>query len=728
MMKLSPLLEWCLRPMLDLQFSSPHLRLLRSRLRSYQGPYVKKIFQSYQNLAFPASRQRVRQCFQPSLPTSESLETEEPKEETEHTSIPPHEEPTPSQLPSPLAHEESASRPEPTTEAKRKDSGANSVKEFIAASSVGTPDAGGRLSPPPSMTVENEDVTPTDMGKLFEEKQPILHRYTSESLASTPVADPSAIREVDVLLQAKAHTDAPNDEGHDDEIAEEEARKKRVAERIAKMGGFNPFAPPPPLPQAHVSDTTPSPPTVAVPTVASPPETAAPREEKEDASPLVHPVPVHAPQTQTVEEEIKVDEELSDEVENMEDEDDASEYETNVAQESIEHNEGFAKEPASHFDEPEPVPVSRAPPIPLSNTRPAMQVQQFTEAHNDEEETQHARWDSAAPEHSSILHIQPPRRLIPQAPEEDEVVEEDDVTDEEADERLAQSQLFVPPPRAAAAIPPPRRQSVREEEEGDGNESDSTPALPYLQRRSVEVPPPARSPSPPSDYDLEPDSDHDGKALPIPPRNVHGHGPPARSAPPPPPPPPPPQEYQDESEPEEEHVPVRRSLSHRSEEGVGPVSSTLSTPTFSVSGSEEILDEEEGDPIDPGFHSPSRRTSAVNLHSIAQAQAVPSRTRTSLPAQPPATSPPPPSSPSTAAASSGVEEREEVDPDSEQLRRRTIAERMAKLGGIKFGAAPPVPVSRPPPPPPQDENEGDDCSKDGSDGWNANRHDANGNG
>ena len=45
------------------------------------------------------------------------------------------------------------------------------------------------------------------------------------------------------------------------------------------------------------------------------------------------------------------------------------------------------------------------------------------------------------------------------------------------------------------------------------------------------------------------------------------------------------------------------------------------------------------------------------------------------------------------------EARAENEEDSEQARRRTIAERMAKLGGIHFGAPPPIPSARRAPPP-----------------------------
>ena len=69
------------------------------------------------------------------------------------------------------------------------------------------------------------------------------------------------------------------------------------------------------------------------------------------------------------------------------------------------------------------------------------------------------------------------------------------------------------------------------------------------------------------------------------------------------------------------------------------------------------------DPIDPGFHSP------IN-HSPDKTQS--------------------PAEEMFVTQSEVIEEE-----DSEQTRRRTIAERMAKLGGIKFGAAPPI--GRPPP-------------------------------
>jgi myosin tail region-interacting protein MTI1 len=86
------------------------------------------------------------------------------------------------------------------------------------------------------------------------------------------------------------------------------------------------------------------------------------------------------------------------------------------------------------------------------------------------------------------------------------------------------------------------------------------------------------------------------------------------------------------------------------------------------------------DPIDPSFHSPNSRSgSTVNLTATTPTQ------------------------------HTQVTEHTTVEPQSEQdveqVRRTTIAERMAKLGGIKFGAAPILPpTSRPPPPRPDDES------------------------
>lgn len=84
---------------------------------------------------------------------------------------------------------------------------------------------------------------------------------------------------------------------------------------------------------------------------------------------------------------------------------------------------------------------------------------------------------------------------------------------------------------------------------------------------------------------------------------------------------------------------------------------------------------------------------------------------------PSATSPPPPpisARPHVAPPAPEPEESKGEDQDqedAEQARRRTIAERMAKLGGIRFGAPPPVPGVRRPVPPPEPESEREEEQK-----------------
>ncbi|KAI9465007.1 hypothetical protein BJY52DRAFT_755021 [Lactarius psammicola] len=84
-----------------------------------------------------------------------------------------------------------------------------------------------------------------------------------------------------------------------------------------------------------------------------------------------------------------------------------------------------------------------------------------------------------------------------------------------------------------------------------------------------------------------------------------------------------------------------------------------------------VIHEDIGDPIAPRYH-----------------------TQSPVPHAPPPTSAEPLSSvpPTSAAAPRSVDETED---DDGLKRRKTIAERMAKLGGIKFGAPPPIPRAQP---------------------------------
>ena len=101
------------------------------------------------------------------------------------------------------------------------------------------------------------------------------------------------------------------------------------------------------------------------------------------------------------------------------------------------------------------------------------------------------------------------------------------------------------------------------------------------------------------------------------------------------------------------------------------------------------------DPIDPEFHGPSRRASYMSLNTTAVAQPVsqpdpllaPPVSTPSLPLSQPQLISPPVSPPPTRNLPEPSEDNaKEPEGDDVESRRRTIAERMARLGGIKFGA------------------------------------------
>ncbi|EPT05362.1 hypothetical protein FOMPIDRAFT_1156189 [Fomitopsis schrenkii] len=100
---------------------------------------------------------------------------------------------------------------------------------------------------------------------------------------------------------------------------------------------------------------------------------------------------------------------------------------------------------------------------------------------------------------------------------------------------------------------------------------------------------------------------------------------------------------------------------------------------------QEVIDDSDGDPIDPDFFSPPKSPGIQPL--------------------PVPTSPPPVEEPEQQTQTEAVDDEGE---DPEQARRHTIAERMARLGGIRFGAPPPPPPVRRPQPPPevQEDEEG----------------------
>ena len=290
---------------------------------------------------------------------------------------------------------------------------------------------------------------------------------------------------------------------------------------------------------------------------------------------------------------------------------------------------------AGHLSETSVAVARPPPPLPPMGTRPSVQRHQYDQegevddlAYEQDDEFSDYGDDTELPAHDDTSPLaspavastqaienipslsspprpaQPPRRLIPQTPQraqsDDEEPdtqradeEEEQETDDEADERMATSHLFVPPPggRGPIAIQPSdfRRGVTQEDEDGDGSENDS-PALPVPPtRRSVDAPALGRSVSrdyEDDDRDSENESDHDGQALPIPLRaresssSSGGILQPAQHGSPPVPQGPPPS------------IPLPGRLSQtRSAAAASP---ELSAPSVSVSGSEEILDEEEG--------------------------------------------------------------------------------------------------------------------------------------
>ncbi|KAF8885672.1 hypothetical protein CPB84DRAFT_1865160 [Gymnopilus junonius] len=556
------------------------------------------------------------------------------------------------------------------------------------------------ILPPPSHATEPEEVEAEDELEEMED-------FITSTSPPAPFSLPQQVIH-------DATIDEPKDKGHheigpasaaavevseESEEAEEEARKKRVAERLAKMGGINPFALPPPQVKSP-----PAPPAVAQ------------HEQHREVLLLSHDEGLHNAEEKKIVESAAEEEAF-----------DASiliGFPTFPSRIEDEAEEGDLR------DEPErPLtpPLPHAEPIAsqwvsgLDRLRYLQRYEQddddasdYGDAESDQDQHAPARpprplsISARPPTFSSAplpsgrdigppsTPVRPPqhhrRVLMPQTSEPDEEDEdEDEGIDEELDERLASSQLFVPPPSVHRPIAIPRHVQAEAEEDGDGSESD-VPALPVPHRRSMEIPLGRSIPPPPPihgslEEDSEPESDHDGQALPIPPR--HSTGP--RVVPSLPPP----------QAPASHSPPVPRDIPPAPRLDIGLSPSSPLTPTVSISGSEEILDEEEGDPIDPSFHSPSRRTSFASIHAMAQAQSQEGQSEAenlSLPYTLP--SPPvPPAVPPPAMAQISSEQTVHPEEDAEQLRRKTIAERMAKLGGIRFGAAPlPTPASHPAPP------------------------------
>ncbi|KAJ2934491.1 hypothetical protein H1R20_g2605, partial [Candolleomyces eurysporus] len=549
------------------------------------------------------------------------------------------------------------------------------------------PETEGEKEPSPTShdSLPSHDIAATELAEQVEQVQltpgsPPAISGKAETTAEVPsaVSEAPAIPEVpkeppseseakEAPAQEKAE---PVVEGHDEHETEapgeadpepepeldEETRRRQVAERIAKMGGINPFAAqlPPRRQSSRIEEPAenseePAPPKGEQPVVASSPE----------QTPSLPPIEAISPPLALAEDEQA----------------DESDVAVPVPPRVQDSSKARAPSPTIH----EPTNLRELP----------------KEADdNDSDESEYEDEDESVPKPVSAGLSRREERL-----------EEDD------DKRVPVSEsspsIPVPPPRAhphRAVPPPPEAETVdesdseneyedmsrsqilsRSEEKEKGiskdNDSDDGTPLPIPPRasRSIDAGEAAatltRSRTG-SDASLSGLDEDEQEPLPVrPPATFTRDAPsPERDAaplfvPPPPPtarPPPP---------PATRGLPPAPSTLHESSS-----QSSLKVPTQT-----EVLDDDEGDPIDPSFHSPSRRASAI---LPASTTIVPPDDATSD------------NEASTVEQSSQPAAVPEEKEDPEAARRRTIADRMAKLGGIKFGAAPPVPGQlnkRPPP-------------------------------
>ncbi|TFK24955.1 hypothetical protein FA15DRAFT_669013 [Coprinopsis marcescibilis] len=501
-----------------------------------------------------------------------------------------------------------------------------------------------------------------------------------------------------------------------EEEEEEESRRKRVAERLARMGGVNPFALPSlPRRQSSTSSSPPlpkSPPPVPT-TVTQTNEQSSPllsrRQSSTSSTPALPKSPPSVPITRTTEptteastieigaplEQLKTVETYV-EAESFEagerkgtvpaspevsepahkaagstEEDDSSEYEDS-------DSEAGGAAATKHFARERPTPERKAnddyPPSNISIPSPRASV--------------------GEPSPKPSVPITPDTKATPSAQESDD--DSDYPSSEEENEDLARSQFFPPGihPRhgedldTQAPLPVPHRTSTTD----DGVQQ---PPGGFYESPPLHVPPRWNLPPPPPILDSDESGGEsytdDESALPVRPLSSgsiqlnFGSPPDARGPTGFPP-----------------STTISRglgSLGRPPPRALPPTPDMISGDSKAIHASSsqtsltvprhiEVLDDEEGDPIDPKFHSPSRRASAILPPSTSVTppdinEQEPEIDNISVAEQELAMV-------EQQQAEEKPEQKPEPEGDPEVARRRTIAERMAKLGGIKFGAAPPV--------------------------------------
>ncbi|KAF5319923.1 hypothetical protein D9611_011013 [Ephemerocybe angulata] len=541
--------------------------------------------------------------------------------------------------------------PPPVPEAEVEDADAAAPTTAEELPSEPAPNDKADVAPPTEALVT--PLPPTPAAEVVEATLEDEEESSGLSPDSDPVKDEPASLETpvgprahspeEVLQEGETKNDDPEPE------IDEDTRRRQVAERIAKMGGINPFAVPVPSPRQSSKVSEEATPSVPV--------------EEPVESPSLQPTNSKDPETPLA--EVKQPPEAAHH---------ASDADVTASQWPDEDSQDSSADKGSIEEEEEP--LAAATPLkqeittshPVSDSNVPQKEAEIKESEENDDDSEYSddedgsqlnnqasvdlRADdshSSRPESQAYEAPPPPpprvhhspevphRGVPPPPPETAEEEEEEDYEDEDNDE-MSRSQILVPPPGHSHTHTAPDEVEESEKEAQEPADPQAEGSQGSLSEYEDENEPPAvlsplvspRAPSFP----------------PAPPTRPSQPPPVTRSLPPPP--------------------------SH---------SPPASQGSLKVPRTAEILDEDEGDPIDPSFHTPSRRASAIL----------------------PATTPPVLGTPSSEIPP--PQEPSEPQEDSEALRRRTIAERMAKLGGIKFGAAPPVPSYRNKQPAPSQETQ-----------------------
>lgn len=541
--------------------------------------------------------------------------------------------------------------PPPVPEAEVEDTDAATPTTAEELPSESAPEDKAKVAPPTEALVT--PLPPTPAAEVVEATLEDEEESSGLSPDSGPAKDEPASLETPVSPRAHSpeemlQEDETKDVDPEPEI-DEDTRRRQVAERIAKMGGINPFAVPVPSRRQSSQVSEEATPSVPVeepvespslqPTISKDPENPlAEVEQSSEAAPHTSDADVTAPQSPNEDSQDSSADKVSIEEEEeplaaatpLKQEITASHpvSDSNVLQKEAEIKESEENDDDSEYsDDDDDSQLNNQASVDL----------RADDSHSSRPESQ--AYEAPPPPPPRVHHSPevPHRGVPPPPPETAEEEEEEDYEDEDNDE-MSRSQILVPPHGHSHTHTAPDEVEASEKEAQEPTDPHAEGSQGSLSEYEDENEPPAvlsplvspRAPSFP----------------PAPPTRPSQPPPVTRSLPPPP-----------------NHSPP------------------ASQGSLKVPRTAEILDEDEGDPIDPSFHTPSRRASAIL----------------------PATTPPVVGTPSSEIPP--PQEPSEPQEDSEALRRRTIAERMAKLGGIKFGSAPPVPSYRNKQPAPSQETQ-----------------------